>query len=143
MRQGLSLALAVGLTAVGLLRSETPPTGPAMPRFLPTRFTPIHPLHRSDEKKLQTWSGKFGHGENYEWLVGRLYYLHVRQCWTLRYAPIDVADRYGGSVTLVGAGNMEHFKEGQRVYVTGYLLNPESKSPAPRFRVASIRLLNY
>jgi hypothetical protein len=60
--------------------------------------------------------------------------------WRLRYAAIDVEDRYGGSVTLVGPP-CEQLKDGQRIRVTGQILNREERV-APQFQVQTIEVVD-
>jgi len=81
---------------------------------------------------------EFAHDTDYKWLVGELSYVPQKQQWRVRYTSIDDEDRYGGSVTLDAAHQMEGFKSGQLVRVEGAMLNPDSKEPAPMYRVNSI-----
>ncbi len=81
----------------------------------------------------------FGHAPDYSWLVGELQFLHVRNVWKVRYASLEDEDRYGGSVTLVDAGTMTGFKDGQLVRVEGQMVNPDARGACPPYRVRSIQ----
>lgn len=84
-------------------------------------------------------SGRLGHAPDYRWLVGEISYSVARRTWNLRYATVDEEDRYGGSVTLVGTGDMSRFKIGQIVRIDGYLVEPDSRRPCPPYCVGTIR----
>ncbi len=84
---------------------------------------------------------RFGHAPDYSWLTGELHYLHVRNIWQVRYAPVDEEDRYGGSLTLAGGGPMTGFRSGQTVRVEGQL-DPDSREASPLYRVRSLQLLD-
>ena len=80
----------------------------------------------------------FAHAPDYSWLVGRLAYSHTRRTWTVRYASVDETDRYGGSVTLESGTNLEQLREGMLVRVQGRVVDPDTTTPAPRYRVERI-----
>jgi hypothetical protein len=82
---------------------------------------------------------RFAHEPGYGWLVGTLDYSRVQKSWVLRYASVEEEDRYGGSVALVGPGDMNGFTSGQLVRVEGHLLDPESKQPRPPYRVRAVQ----
>lgn len=99
-------------------------------------------LNRRDFADI-TADPRFSHAEDYSWLVGELNYLHSRRGWRLRYASINEEDPYGGSVSLNVSGHMlANLRDGQIVRVHGMLLDPESRKPAPEYRVVSITALN-
>jgi hypothetical protein len=81
---------------------------------------------------------EFAHDNDYKWVVGELSYVQQKQQWRVRYTSIDDEDRYGGSVTLDASHLMDGFKSGQLVRVEGAMLNPDSREPAPMFRVNAI-----
>ena len=80
----------------------------------------------------------FAHAPDYSWLVGQLAYSHTRRTWSVRYASVDETDRYGGSVTLDSGTNLQQLQEGMLVRVQGRLLDPDTTTPAPRYRVERI-----
>jgi hypothetical protein len=83
----------------------------------------------------------YSHDPQYHRLVGVLEYSRIQDAWTLRYASVEEADRYGGSVTLNGVGPMARVKNHQQVRVEGYLINPESQQIHPAFQVESLRVV--
>jgi hypothetical protein len=85
--------------------------------------------------------GCLGHAPDYGWLVGVLHYSEVRGVWRLRYAGPDEEDRFGGSVTLVGATPLPSLQNGQTVHVEGQLVDPTSWDPSPAYRLHSIQML--
>lgn len=128
----------------------------AMP--VPTQPTPTptwQPVRNADQRSSATLArpalvpaahidsplpaGSMSHAGDYSWLVGTLQYIHSRQLWTLRFAPLDRENRYGGSVTLKETGPLARFRSGQTVRVTGYLVDAGSNEPSPSFRISSIR----
>ena len=80
----------------------------------------------------------FAHAEDYTSVTGELYYTKATKTWTVRYASVDEEDRYGGSVTLTDLGDMEKYESGMMVHVEGRMVDPESKTTCPEFRVISI-----
>lgn len=78
-----------------------------------------------------------GHGPEYRWIVGELHYVYVRDAWRLRFVGAT-DDPCGGSVTLVDTGSMASFHNGQRVRVTGSLVENPPEGPSPSYRVESI-----
>jgi hypothetical protein len=58
-------------------------------------------------------------------VTGQLFYIHAagQGFWVVRYAPVDQEDKYGGSVVLAGAANMQNFREGDLICVHGEVLN--------------------
>ena len=85
---------------------------------------------------------KFGHAKNFSWLVGQLQKVHVNGgSWKIRYAPIDVQDKWGGSVILSQDARIERFKDGDFVYVEGEILatRPTVYLAGPLYRISRIR----
>jgi hypothetical protein len=78
----------------------------------------------------------FGHAPDYAWLRGEVE--RSLRGVRLRYAPVDEADPYGGSVTLVSSPLVDGLRDGQSVRVRGQFLNPEQHTPAPPYRVVSV-----
>jgi hypothetical protein len=85
-------------------------------------------------------SGSFNHAQDYTWLCGEVQqsYKGIR----LRFAPVDVADPYGGSVTLVPDAQVNTLKDGQLVRIRGQLVHPEHLGCAPPYKVAAIESLD-
>ena len=84
----------------------------------------------------------YAHALDYSLLVGELNYNPRQGTWRLRYTTVDDEDRYGGSVTLVGAEPMVHdLKSGQVVRIRGSLADPDTHAPAPAYRVTEIEVV--
>jgi hypothetical protein len=87
----------------------------------------------------------YGHGENYEWLMGVLQRVHVpRKGWKVRYAPLDQQDRWGGSVVPAADVRMDEFEEGDNVFVEGEVIRDRASLylAGPRYRITTIRRVN-
>jgi hypothetical protein len=70
------------------------------------------------------YADKVGHEDDYSWITGQLYYLHVDGgVWVVRYATVDTEDKYGGSVVLAPTVPMNVFREGDLVSVRGEIMN--------------------
>jgi hypothetical protein len=114
-------------TAIGAPDAKTGPA--AVPSPAPAYATSVataHPLG-------------YAHALDYSMLVGELNYNPRQGTWRLRYTTVDDEDRYGGSVTLVGADPMLHdYKSGQVVRVHGSLADPDSRLPSPAYRVTEV-----
>jgi hypothetical protein len=80
-----------------------------------------------------------GHARDYSSITGELKHYEISNVWRLRYSESDEHDRYNGSVTLMGAGSLSKFKNGQVVHVTGHLADAESSAPNPVYVVDSIQ----
>jgi hypothetical protein len=80
-----------------------------------------------------------GHARDYSSITGELKHYEISNVWRLRYSESDEHDRYNGSVTLMGAGSLSKFKNGQVVQVTGHLADAESSAPNPVYVVDSIQ----
>ena len=81
----------------------------------------------------------YAHAPDYSWIAGELQFLHSRKVWRLRYASVDEEDRYGGGMTLIEAGPMTEFKEGQMVRVEGQVADVTSHES--EYRVKHIKPL--
>ena len=89
---------------------------------------------------------KIGHADDYGWVTGQLFYVHVggEGKWVLRYAGVDEEDRYGGGVVLTTAVSMRNFREGDLVSVTGEILKDGRASKylgGPLYRATSINMV--
>jgi hypothetical protein len=80
-----------------------------------------------------------GRARDYSSITGELKHYEISNVWRLRYSESDEHDRYNGSVTLMGAGSLSKFKNGQVVHVTGHLADAESSAPNPVYVVDSIQ----
>jgi hypothetical protein len=83
----------------------------------------------------------YGHGENYEWLVGTLQRVHTPGGeWKVRYAPLYEQDRWGGSVILAPDIRLETYEDGEFVHVVGEIVNsrPTLYLSGPLYRIHSI-----
>jgi hypothetical protein len=70
------------------------------------------------------YASKVGHEDDFSWITGQLYYLHVDGgIWVVRYASVDTEDKFGGSVVLTAGVPMHNFREGDLVSVRGEILN--------------------
>jgi hypothetical protein len=84
----------------------------------------------------------YAHALDYSMLVGELNYNPRQGTWRLRYTTVDDEDRYGGSVTLVGADPMlRDCKSGQVVRIHGSLADPDSHLPSPAYRVTEVEVV--
>jgi hypothetical protein len=81
----------------------------------------------------------FAHAPDYTSVTGELYHYKKSDLWTIRYASVDEDDKYGGSVTLIDMGMMDGYESGQMVHIEGRLDDPDSKEPAPKYQVQSMR----
>ncbi len=98
--------------------SKTPPP-PPQPTVKPVALTPPPPQEIRKE-----YFPRLGNDPEYRWVTGQLFYIHAESgLWVVRYAPVDREDRYGGSVVLAPAVNMDGFQEGDLVTVRGEILN--------------------
>jgi len=68
-------------------------------------------------------------------------YSAARNAWRLRYAPAEVEDPYGGSVTLLGIDASAGLRQGQQARVEGRLKDPSSSEPSPPYQVSQFRPL--
>ncbi len=87
----------------------------------------------------------YGHGENYEWLIGKLQKVHVpRQGWKIRYARLDEKDKWGGSMVFSPDARLDSFQDGDVVYVEGDIISERASLylAGPRYRVRNLRLFS-
>lgn len=86
-----------------------------------------------------------GRAADYSRLTGRLSFVHADGgIWVLRYAPLSEEDAFGGSVVLARGTEMNGYREGDLVSVTGQV---QGKRGSPRlggalYQVQSIRLVD-
>jgi hypothetical protein len=88
---------------------------------------------------------RLAHTDDYSSVTGQLYYFHADGgLWVVRYAPVDVEDRFGGSVVLAAAVSMQNCREGDLVTVTGEILKEGRASKClggPLYRANSVTLV--
>jgi hypothetical protein len=84
---------------------------------------------------------EFTHANDYSSLTGTLSFIPQKNQWRLRFASIDVEDRYGGSVTLDVGPQMKQYHDGQIVKVDGHIVDQDSHDPSPLYRVNSVSLV--
>lgn len=123
--------------------AEAKSSSPVEPADLqPFKGDAEFPRHEGPAKRRSyvdiTASQAFGHAEDYSWLCGRVEHSRLSKGWRLRYASVDEADRYGGSVTLMDDGNLQDLKDGMIVRVRGRLSDPEAGGSSPPYRVSAI-----
>jgi len=85
----------------------------------------------------------FSHNANYTSLVGQLQNSRISKSWRLRFASVDEADPYGGSVTLIEDARLSVLQDGQYVRITGRFLNPDEKAIAPPYQIDSIQAIDH
>lgn len=127
------------------LKVSVPPAAPesvdrdraSVPQVYEVTGRSLAPPMKTVDKVPPCPSG-LGHAPDYSWLVGELTFSRARGTWTVRFAPVDEEDRYGGSVTLVGVGDMSRFSTGQLVRLKGHLIDPNSRKYTPLYHAASI-----
>lgn len=92
---------------------------------------------------VATNDSAYGHGKNYEWLIGKLMKVHVpRPGWKIRYARLDEKDKWGGSMVFSTDARLENFQDGDVLYVEGEIISDRASLylSGPRYRIRSIRL---
>ena len=95
-----------------------------------------------DHRDPATGDVRYDHARDFTWVVGELRYLHTKKQWRVRYAPVDVEDCYGGSVTLSGVDHLtDQLKSGMTVRLQGQLIDAEANKSAPDYRVYGIKTL--
>lgn len=102
------------------------------------------PNETSDPQSDATGETLYGHGENYQWLMGVLHRVHVpRKGWKVRYAPLDQQDRWGGSVVPAADIRFEDFQDGDNVYIEGEIIGDRASLylSGARYRISKIRLV--
>jgi hypothetical protein len=90
-------------------------------------------------QSLPTPGSPYHHTADYREICGQLQF--GTKGWRLRYAELDVEDRYGGSVTLTEYGKLDRFQDGQFVRVRGCILDP-ARTIAPPYQLDSIEALD-
>ena len=89
-----------------------------------------------------TPKSKFGRARDFSWLLGQIRRVHVNGgSWKMRYAPLDVQDKWGGSVILAEDARIDKFEDGDFVYVEGEILQtrPTVYLAGPLYRISLIR----
>ena len=130
------------------------PATTATPRPLDPNITAAKPLDPKtlavpdanaafrDHRDPATGHVRYDHARDFSWVVGELQYLHTKKQWRVRYAPIDVDDTHGGSVTLSGVDHLtDQLKSGMTVRLQGQLIEPDLNKSAPDYHVYGIKTL--
>jgi len=89
-----------------------------------------------------TASPCFGHALDYSWLRGQIEYSRILGTWRLRYASVDEADRFAGSVTLVENTHVGYLRDGEYVRVEGHLVDPTATGSAPPYKIQSFKAID-
>ncbi len=87
---------------------------------------------------------KFAASPDYSRLTGQLFFVNIDGGrWVLRYAPISMEDRFGGSVILSRDSNISGFQEGDVISVEGEILSEKSdlRLGAAHFRARRAELV--
>ncbi len=133
-------APAADSPAAGAAETSEPPlpvirTGSVEGRSLFPRNEPPPPRRSFADV---TADACFAHAKDYAWLRGRVEYSRLSKGWRLRYASVDEADRYGGSVTLADGSHLRSLKDGDLVEVRGRLSDPGAESASPLYQVEAL-----
>jgi len=121
------------------------PTPPPPPRPMPAPPKPVTvaPARPSMEISKE-YLDRVANASDYSWVTGQLFYIHADSgLWVVRYAPVDKEDRYGGSVVLAPALNMDSFHEGDLVTIHGEVLNEGRATKylgGPLYRTLAVNL---
>jgi hypothetical protein len=86
-------------------------------------------------------TSRYGYEPNYGSLSGRLEYSQATRQWKLRYIPIDGAtDRYGGSVVIHDAAELEGYRPGEFVTVSGAIVDEKAAGSrfSPKYEIRRI-----
>lgn len=108
------------------------PVAAPMPFSAPQLAAPTAPVSRG--------TSRYSHSADYGVLTGRVQ--QWRHTWQLRYASVEVIDRHGGSVELVGGAELSRLREGQLVQVRGRLLTAEGRHTQARYQVQTIERID-
>jgi hypothetical protein len=113
------------------------------PALLSPQILVINPLQvtRRCPSGDPTGHPAFAHAADYSWLVGVLQEGSSEDTWSVRYAGRDEDDRFGGVLTLVGAGLLSDYHLGQLVRVEGDLVDPAPHEIKPAYHVRAIQHL--
>ncbi|CAN5368106.1 hypothetical protein BH10PLA2_BH10PLA2_09920 [soil metagenome] len=83
----------------------------------------VKPARNSSEISKE-YLPRVGHDADYRHITGQLAYVHAdKGLGVVRYAPVDREDRYGGSVVLSPVINMDTYRDGDLVTISGEILN--------------------
>lgn len=128
---------------VRIRKKETPPP-PTAKKKHPIPVAKKTKPKKDVDKVQYTPQSKFGRAKDFSWIVGQLRRVHVNGgSWKLRYAPLDVQDKWGGSVILSQDARIEKFKDGDFVYVEGEILakRPTVYLAGPLYRISLMRYM--
>jgi hypothetical protein len=81
----------------------------------------------------------FSHTDDYRCLHGQLQHSRITKSWRLRYASVDEADPYGGSVTLTDESRLSGFRDGDFIRVHGRFVSSEERGIAPAYLIDTIQ----
>ena len=79
----------------------------------------------------------YGHGSDFSWISGEV------QLWRkdirMRYASLDEADQFGGSLSLVGEEHLEQLKDGDQLKLIGHVVIHDAKRGGPAYYVEGMQ----
>jgi hypothetical protein len=110
---------------------------PVEPKPVAPQPKPVEPL-KLNADKLPPLGANINRSPDFQWATGVVSYSYITRAWHLRYAPIDAADEFGGSITLIGSEYA--YQDGERVRVEGELIS-RAHASAPPYRVRKIERL--
>src|SRR5262249_31298662 len=124
---------------------KKPTAGSPVVRTAATESKPAFPRGESTAPRKAsadiTKASCCDHADDYSWLVGTVDYSRLSNGWRLRYAGLDEADQYGGSVTLTGNIASTGLQDGQHIRVKGHLQNPNDHGTSPGYHVDSFEIV--
>jgi hypothetical protein len=125
----------------------TIPVAPVPIKTLPQQYLPVPVAIQLPPVGVnRRFQDKIGHEDDYSWITGQLHYIHADGgLWIVRYATVDVEDKFGGSVVLASAVDMHNFREGDLVSVHGEILKQERAchaSGGALYRVVAIDMID-
>ncbi len=115
-----------------------PDVTPATTRTFGTETKSPFELDRRYEKRVDR-------AADYSWVTGQLFYVHADGGrWVLRYAPLSKEDSNGGSVVLARDRQLDSYREGDLVTVSGEIIHPKNSvfQGGPTYRARSIQLID-
>ncbi len=141
-----------------------PPTPPATPRPQPRELADSRRIERTDStlapeialapewrasstpavpepkpSHADVSTAAYSHAVDFSYVSGVLEHGRQPKIWLLRYAPAEVEDRFGGSVTLIlDEADARLLRAGQMVRIEGALLDPDAGGSRPGYRVEKI-----
>jgi hypothetical protein len=107
----------------------------------PKVLTPVNPNLKPGIKEIvrENVQKTYAHGDDYTWVMGELEYLNAKKVWRVRYARYDQDDKFGGCFTIVGCEEkLQRFVNGDMVKIEGFVVDAETQSIAPEYKVTEI-----